>query len=92
MEIPGFAKALRALGRGGSNLAVADATTGSDGLMAASESPAAPDFTAGTWINSEPLTLKTLRGRVVLIEFWTFGCYSCRNTLPSVNAGMSATQ
>ncbi|MFL6333011.1 MAG: redoxin family protein [Pyrinomonadaceae bacterium] len=25
-----------------------------------------------------------LRGRVVLIEFWTFGCYNCRNTLPYV--------
>jgi thiol-disulfide isomerase/thioredoxin len=30
------------------------------------------------------LTLKKLRGRVVLIEFWTFGCYNCRNTLPDV--------
>src|ERR1044071_368741 len=41
----------------------------------------APEFAPGTWINSEPLTLKSLRGRVVLIEFWTFGCYNCRNTL-----------
>jgi len=31
--------------------------------------PMAADFAAGTWINSEPLTLKSLRGRVVLIEF-----------------------
>ena len=37
-----------------------------------------------TWINSEPLTLKGLGGRVVLVEFWTFGCYNCRNTLPYV--------
>ena len=52
------------------------------------ESPenAAPDFAEGTWINSEPLTLKGLRGQVVLIEFWTFGCYNCRNTLPFVKA------
>jgi thiol-disulfide isomerase/thioredoxin len=39
---------------------------------------------AGNWINSEPLKLKELRGRVVLIEFWTFGCYNCRNTLPFI--------
>jgi len=30
------------------------------------------------------LALNKLRGRVVLVEFWTFGCYNCRNTLPSV--------
>ncbi len=48
------------------------------------ESATAPEFAAGAWINSEPLTLKALRGRVVLVEFWTFGCYNCRNTLPAV--------
>lgn len=56
----------------------------SDDLVPESKSPAAPEFAPGTWINSEPLTLKSLRGRVVLVEFWTFGCYNCRNTLPSV--------
>ena len=49
-----------------------------------SEAATAPELTAGYWINSEPLKLKDLRGRVVLIEFWTFGCYNCRNTLPFV--------
>jgi len=34
---------------------------------------AAPDITGGPWINSEPLTLGSLRGRVVLVEFWTYG-------------------
>lgn len=48
------------------------------------KSEAAPEFAPGAWINSEPLTLKALRGRVVLVDFWTFGCYNCRNTLPSV--------
>src|SRR5688572_30031313 len=44
----------------------------------------APEISNGLWINSEPLTLKSLHGRVVLIEFWTFACYNCRNTLPSL--------
>jgi len=48
------------------------------------ESAAAPELGTGEWINSEPLKLNNLRGRVVLIEFWTFGCYNCRNTLPYV--------
>ena len=44
----------------------------------------APELSGGDWINSEPLTLKSLHGRVVLIEFWTFACYNCRNTLPTI--------
>jgi hypothetical protein len=34
---------------------------------------AAPEITGGPWINSEPLSLAGLRGRVVLVEFWTYG-------------------
>ena len=48
------------------------------------KAPAAPEISSGVWINSEPLTLKSLRGRVVLIEFWTFACYNCRNVLPAM--------
>jgi peptide-methionine (R)-S-oxide reductase len=44
----------------------------------------APSFADGVWINSEPLTVKGLRGHVVVIQFWTFGCINCRNTLPFV--------
>ena len=54
----------------------------SNSLVSKTNSPAAPEFAPGTWINSEPLTLKSLKGRVVLVDFWTFGCYNCRNTLP----------
>jgi len=49
--------------------------------------PAAPGFDgAGAWINSQPLKLVELgaQGKVVLVDFWTFGCYNCRNTLPYV--------
>lgn len=33
----------------------------------------APEIGGGPWINSEPLSLEKLRGRVVAVEFWTFG-------------------
>ena len=33
----------------------------------------APEITGGVWINSEPLTLGGLRGKVVAVEFWTYG-------------------
>ncbi len=59
---------------------------------AAAELPIAPPFPAtepAAWINSPPLSLKALRGQVVLIEFWTFGCSNCRNTLPWLKAAVS---
>ena len=33
----------------------------------------APEITGGPWINSKPLALNELKGRVVLVEFWTYG-------------------
>lgn len=53
-------------------------------LTEETKAPAAPEISNGVWINSEPLTLKSLHRRVVLIDFWTFACYNCRNTLPSL--------
>jgi cytochrome c biogenesis protein CcdA/thiol-disulfide isomerase/thioredoxin len=48
---------------------------------------AAPDFTGVTrWLNSGPLTMQGLRGRVVLIDFWTYTCINCLRTLPYVTA------
>jgi cytochrome c biogenesis protein CcdA/thiol-disulfide isomerase/thioredoxin len=45
----------------------------------------APEITGITdWINSNPLTLKDLRGKVVLIDFWTYSCINCIRTLPYV--------
>ena len=47
----------------------------------------APDFTGVThWLNSGPLTLRQLRGKVVLIDFWTYTCINCLRTLPYVRA------
>ena len=44
----------------------------------------APDITNPTWLNSAPLRMTDLRGKVVMVEFWTFGCYNCRNVEPYV--------
>jgi thiol-disulfide isomerase/thioredoxin len=57
-----------------------------DVLINAGNAPRAPALAPGTWINSEPLRLEELRGRVVLVDFWTFGCYNCRNTLPALKS------
>jgi thiol-disulfide isomerase/thioredoxin len=57
---------------------------GTDNLVNDTKAPIAPELSNGTWLNSDPLTLKSLRGRVVIVNFWTFGCYNCRNTLPSI--------
>jgi cytochrome c biogenesis protein CcdA/thiol-disulfide isomerase/thioredoxin len=47
----------------------------------------APNF-AGIveWLNSKPLTIQQLRGKVVLIDFWTYSCINCLRTLPHVEA------
>ena len=43
----------------------------------------APEFImGGQWFNSEPLTIKELRGNVVLVDFWTYTCINCIRTLP----------
>lgn len=48
---------------------------------------AAPELHDGIWLNTDlPLKLADLRGKVVLLEMWTFGCINCLNTLPSVIA------
>ncbi|MFA6391290.1 MAG: cytochrome c biogenesis protein DipZ [Patescibacteria group bacterium] len=40
----------------------------------------------GEWINSDPLTLKELRGKVVLLDIWTYSCINCIRTLPYIQA------
>ncbi len=38
------------------------------------------------WLNSEPLTVEQLRGKVVLVDFWTYSCINCIRTIPYVRA------
>lgn len=45
----------------------------------------APEFVGiNQWLNSEPLTMEQLKGKVVLIDFWTYSCINCIRTLPYV--------
>ncbi|HSB38537.1 MAG TPA: cytochrome c biogenesis protein DipZ [Gaiellaceae bacterium] len=47
----------------------------------------APDFTGiSAWLHSRPLTLERLRGKVVLVDFWTYSCINCIRTLPHLEA------
>jgi thiol-disulfide isomerase/thioredoxin len=38
------------------------------------------------WVNSKPLTAKELKGRVVLVDFWTYSCINCLRSLPYIEA------
>ena len=63
-----------------------------DGSAAAASSsePRAPDFEGiERWLNTadgSPLSLSGLRGRVVLVDFWTYSCINCLRTLPHLEA------
>ena len=46
----------------------------------------APPMMVGEWINTDPLAVADLDGKVVLYNFWTFGCINCKRTLPYVKA------
>ena len=44
-----------------------------------------PSLSGGTgWVNGDPVTSNSLRGKVVLIDFWTWDCINCQHTLPHV--------
>jgi thiol-disulfide isomerase/thioredoxin len=59
--------------------------TGADGAVA--DAALAPEVRGIVqWINSEPLSVRGLRGRVVLIDFWTYSCINCLRTLPHLKA------
>lgn len=50
------------------------------------EGPAPALDGATQWLNSAPLTAQQLRGKVVLVDFWTYSCINCLRTLPYVKA------
>lgn len=52
---------------------------------AAAGDPAPEIADDSAWIGAPPTSLAALRGKVVLVNFWTFGCHNCRNTLPALS-------
>lgn len=53
--------------------------------LALATSQGLPDFQGiSQWLNSAPLTVRDLKGSVVLVQFWTFSCINCQRTLPSI--------
>ena len=52
------------------------------GYAAAGQIPAPAPLGLDGWINSEPLTVEDLRGKIVLLDFWTYTCVNCIRTLP----------
>jgi peroxiredoxin len=60
------------------------ASTGEDDPETGAVKPTtAPEFPAdGEWLQSKPLKLADLRGRVVVVHFWTFGCINCIHNYP----------
>ena len=57
---------------------------GSKGLQ--DEGPLPPLNGAVAWLNSPPLTAEQLKGKVVLVDFWTYSCINCIRTIPHVKA------
>ncbi len=54
-----------------------------EAMPALTDEGVAPGFSeGGPWINSAPLDLAALKGKVVIVDFWTFECYNCLNALP----------
>ena len=87
-HVPGYTKALQGLEES------AAAQRRLDGLLAGKshfqesklrDYGQAPDFQKiSAWLNSKPLTLASLRGKVVLVDFWTYSCVNCIRTLPYI--------
>jgi cytochrome c biogenesis protein CcdA/thiol-disulfide isomerase/thioredoxin len=86
-RVPGYTRALQALEESAAASGRIDDLVGREG-PAVHESRLddygpAPEFQDVTaWINSKPLSLASLRGKVVLLDFWTYSCVNCLRTLP----------
>jgi thiol-disulfide isomerase/thioredoxin len=53
----------------------------------------APEFTNEAWLNVDaPLRLADLRGKVVMVEMWTFGCINCQNVMPALKDWYAGTK
>jgi thiol-disulfide isomerase/thioredoxin len=58
-----------------------------DRVVPAEDAATAPELAGiADWLNTQPLTMAGLRGRVVLVDFWTYSCINCRRTFPFLRA------
>jgi cytochrome c biogenesis protein CcdA/thiol-disulfide isomerase/thioredoxin len=88
IEGNGYAKRQLAKLRGAGGTALAAAKPAGTALP---DFGAAPDFLGiSDWLNSKPLSVTDLRGKVVLVDFWTYSCINCLRTLPHLRAWYAA--
>jgi cytochrome c biogenesis protein CcdA/thiol-disulfide isomerase/thioredoxin len=92
-RVPGYTQALQGLEESASAATRLRDLVGSTEPAVAEESSEledyglAPEFRdISVWFNSEPLTLSQLRGKVVVVDFWTYSCVNCLRTLPFLRA------
>jgi cytochrome c biogenesis protein CcdA/thiol-disulfide isomerase/thioredoxin len=98
-HVPGYVTSIQSSVEGGKTAKkqLAD-ITGAKALVAKGNTATAalPNYglapaliAGGDWFNTAPLTLKQLRGKVVLIDFWTYSCINCLRTLPHLESWYS---
>jgi cytochrome c biogenesis protein CcdA/thiol-disulfide isomerase/thioredoxin len=78
-----------------SNMAMSNSKSDSHAMMMSAAKPSGdlpvegeiPSFAGATlWLNSPPLTPEALRGKVVMVDFWTYSCINCLRALPFVES------
>ena len=93
-RVPEYTRALQRLEESASARGELDELVGGDAIaqeeVLADYGPA-PEFEGiQAWVNSQPLTMASLRGKVVVLDFWTYSCINCLRTLPYVKAWYDA--
>jgi len=102
-DVPGYTSALQSAVEGSakvrhqlsdltgtSSASLTSCASNTTGLVSCGPAPAFAGIS--TWLNTpggDPLTLAGLRGKVVLVDFWTYSCINCQRTLPHVEAWYS---
>jgi cytochrome c biogenesis protein CcdA/thiol-disulfide isomerase/thioredoxin len=89
-RVPEYTRALQGLEESAAAQGELEGLVGGPGLAEEErldDFGSAPEFQSiESWINSEPLTMAALRGKVVVIDFWTYSCINCLRTLPHLRA------
>jgi cytochrome c biogenesis protein CcdA/thiol-disulfide isomerase/thioredoxin len=88
-RVPEYTRALQGLEESASAQSELDELVGREGSPIEESTlrdfGQAPDFEQiALWVNSEPLSIEELRGKVVVLDFWTYSCVNCLRTLPHV--------